>query len=357
MSQAFTAAGDEVSYIGNLKRHLPPGFKIKQFWQKLLGQRESPRFNEYVTRHYAAQVKQQLAQLPGHVDAIISPLISPIALLDCQTPIILWTDALYASLTGFYPAFSRHSVSSIRQGNALTRECLNRCQFAIFSSDWAARTATEIYGADKAKVHVVPFGANLVNTPTLADIHTQLAHRPHDRLKLLFIGKHWHRKGGDIVFAVARALHAAGQRVEVDFVGCQPPAGTEIPPYIRCHGFISKRTPAGMAKMTALLRDAHFLFVPSRAEAFGIVFCEANAFGVPVLTTQVGGIPTVVKDHINGMTFSLQATSEKYCQYLIPLMQNYPQYEALALSAFNEYETRLNWRVAVAKVREIIKKI
>ncbi len=354
MAHAFTQQGIEIDYIGNLKRHLPVNFKLKQAWKKMAcGQRESPRFNTFVAEHYSQQVAKKLKNI--NVDAVVAPLINPIAYLDCKQPIVLWTDALYASLLGFYPGFSSHSASSIEQGNKMTKECLTRCKLAIFSSDWAARTALEIYGTSKDKIKVVPFGANIQCNHTADDIRTLLKTRSRDTLKLLFIGKHWDRKGGDIVFKVTQALHAAGQPVELNLVGCHPPAGTIIPAYIKCHGFISKRTPEGVEKITRLLHESHFLFVPSRAECYGIVFAEANAFGLPCLTSYVGGISTAVKDHINGMTFGLDAPVEAYCNYLMQLMQQYDEYEKLALSAFHEYETRLNWKTATESVIQLIK--
>ncbi len=353
MSNAFQENGATVEYIGNLSRKLPPFFKLNQFFKKTIcGQRESPRFNITAAKYYSEQVAKQLAK--QHVDAIIAPQINPVCYLDAKQPLILWTDGLYASLLGFYPGFSNHSAESIRQGNIITQECLKRCSLAIFSSDWAARTALEIYGASKEKVKVVPFGANIHCSHTLDDIRTFLKSRSRDTVKLLFLGKHWHRKGGDIVFNVAKALHHAGQSVELHFVGCYPPKEIDTPDYIKCHGFISKRTPEGVEKISRLLRESHFLFVPSRAEAYGIVFCEANAFGLPILTSYVGGISTVVKDNINGMTFSLEASAEKYCDYIMNLMQNYARYEELALSAFNEYQTRLNWGAAVRQVSQFI---
>jgi len=355
MSNAFAESGDTINYIGNLKRQLPFGFKLKQFLKKLCDQRESPRFNQFVAQHYSAQVAQQLQN--KKIDAIISPLINPIAYLESKKPIILWTDALYAGLLGFYPGFARHSANSIRDGNAISQACLNHCTLAIFSSDWAARTALEIYGADEKKIKVVPFGANINCQHTQDDIKSMLKQRPRDRVKLLFIGKHWDRKGGDIVFKVAKALHASGQPVEVNFVGCHPPSNIEIPSYIKCHGFIAKRTPEGMNKIKNLFAESHFLFVPSRAEAYGIVFCEANAFGLPVLTSYVGGITTIVKNNINGMTFSLAAKENIYCEYIINLMQNYAEYETLALSAFEQYQTRLNWQTATSSVRELIRQV
>jgi glycosyltransferase involved in cell wall biosynthesis len=106
-----------------------------------------------------------------------------------------------------------------------------------------------------------------------------------------------------------------------------------------------------------VLSEAHFLFVPSRAEPFGIVFCEANAFGLPCLTSHVGGIATIVKDHVNGMTFSSFANTQLYCDYIVKLMENYSEYEALALSAFNEFEQRLNWETCTKQVKLLIQSI
>jgi glycosyltransferase involved in cell wall biosynthesis len=356
MAKALEEEGNAIEYIGNLKNQLPPFFKLKKYWNKIVcGYRESSSFNIFAAEHYSKQVEHKLASI--HTDVIISPLINPIAFLECKQPIILWTDALYAGLLGFYPGSSNYSASSIEQGNTITQKCLSRCKIAFFSSDWAARTAIEIYGTNPEKVKVVPYGANLISHHTIDNIREMLKTRPKNIIRFLFIGKEWNRKGGEIVFNVAKALYAAGQAVEVNFVGCAPPQHIEVPPYIICHGFISKHTPEGIIKLKYLLQSSHFLFVPSRAEAYGIIFCEANAFGLPCLTTHVGGISTIVKNNINGMTFSLDAPIAAYCEYIGQLMQNYSHYEELALSSFNEYETRLNWKVAATMATGLIQEV
>src|SRR2546421_611446 len=130
MADAFTRQGIQIERIGNLKRRLAPNFKFKQFWKKIAcGQRDSPRFNIVAAKYYSEQVANKLAQL--EVQAIISPLINPIAYLESKHPIVLWTDALYANLIGFYPVFNNHSAASIKQGNTITHECLARCKLAI----------------------------------------------------------------------------------------------------------------------------------------------------------------------------------------------------------------------------------
>lgn len=350
MSKSFSECNTDVAYIGKLTKKTAPLFKLIQAWKKFsAGQRESPRFNIHAAKEFSKQAELQLAKLA--VDAIIAPQINPIAYLNCKQPLVLWTDALYASLIGFYPGFSMHSANTIEQGNRITEECLARVDLAIFSSHWAANTAIEIYGAPKDKVKVVPFGANIESAPSFTSIQQSIASRKASPIKFLFLGKDWVRKGGQVVFDVARKLHESGHAVQVDFVGCLPPKNVAIPPYINVHGFISKRCQEGRQKIQDLLHQAHFLFVPSRAEAYGIVFCEANAFALPCLTTHVGGISTIVKDNVNGMTFALNATVDQYCDYIVAAMKNY---EEFALRSFHEYQTRLNWQVATKEVLNLI---
>jgi glycosyltransferase involved in cell wall biosynthesis len=91
-----------------------------------------------------------------------------------------------------------------------------------------------------------------------------------------------------------------------------------------------------------------------RAECYGIVFCEANSFGIPCLSTDVGGIPTIIKDEQNGKLFSKDATVAEYCRYILNLFSNYSRYKDLAQSSFHEYQSRLNWSVAVQTVKRLL---
>lgn len=356
MSTAFIDAGVELEYIGALKRKLPRFFKAKQTWQKWLSnQRESPRFNITAAQHYSDQVANYLAQ--SSADAIVSPLVNPIAYLKSKKPVVLWTDAVYASLVAFYPAFAHHSAQSIKQGNEITRACLENCHLAIFSSDWAARAAMEFYGVSKQKVKVVAYGANITSSPSQEDVTRYISNRSKDKIKLLFLAKSWERKGGDIVLAVAHALYAAGHPVELTIVGFDRPPHQPALPYIHYAGFISKKTPEGKNRLNELLASSHFLFLPTRADACPMVFAEANAFGLPCITTYVGGIATAVKDNINGMTFGLDTPITTYCDYIVRQTQQRSQYHELAHSSYNEYMTRLNWKAATSEVKKLIQQL
>jgi glycosyltransferase involved in cell wall biosynthesis len=107
--------------------------------------------------------------------------------------------------------------------------------------------------------------------------------------------------------------------------------------------------------LDSLFSHAHFLINPSRAECYGLTYAEASSFGLPSIATDVGGIPTVVKNGVNGQLFSLADSADKYCSYIKDVMSSRDQYRDLALSSFKEYENRINWSVAGKAVRDLIR--
>ena len=92
------------------------------------------------------------------------------------------------------------------------------------------------------------------------------------------------------------------------------------------------------------------MFVPSRAEAFGLIFAEASAFALPSISTNVGGIPSAIRSGVNGATFPLSTSPFQYCAYIEDLFTHYELYEQLALSTLAEFHTRLNNRTAASSV-------
>jgi glycosyltransferase involved in cell wall biosynthesis len=109
--------------------------------------------------------------------------------------------------------------------------------------------------------------------------------------------------------------------------------------------------------LNKLFAESHFLLLPSKAEAFGLVLCEAGSFGVPSLATNVGGIPTIINDDVNGRLFPKDGGIEAYCNYICDLFSKYQTYKDLALSSFNEFEARLNWPVAGKAARKLLEAV
>jgi glycosyltransferase involved in cell wall biosynthesis len=167
----------------------------------------------------------------------------------------------------------------------------------------------------------------------------------------------WQRKGGPKALEIAEKLNNAGLRTELHIAGLRKPPVNPLPDFVVDHGFISKSTAEGKARLEQLIAGSHFLVLLSKAEAYGLVLCEANSFGVPDIVSNVGGIPTIVRDGVNGKLFPLQTPAADHALYIANLFSDYDRYEELALSSFEEFEQRLNWNVAARRLMQMLSEL
>jgi len=304
--------------------------------------------------HLDAMAAQFHARTAGRTfDLVFSPGSEVVSHLRTSAPVAFCADATFANLVDYYWDFTGLSAEYLREGHEQESAALAKATLAVFPSDWAARAAVEKHGADPAAVAVIPFGANLGGDNTRAGIMAAIDRRPTDTIRLLFVGRHWQRKGGDMVLATAQCLIAHGHRVVVDIVGCEVPAAQRDAAWIRTHGLLQQNNPSDMIALRQLYAGAHFLFVPSRAEAYGLTFSEANAFGLPAVATQTGGIPAVVRHGHNGLLLPLDAQPSDYADAIVTALSDRERYNAMARQAFTEFEERLNWGVFARKFLDL----
>jgi len=350
IAESLKPHGANIHYLGSLESVDSPGIRLKRKFWGLLGQQILEGREPSIVRSWGRQVTRKLKGL--NADLILATHTELLSEFESDLPIAYWSDSNFGCMLDVYPYFKSLNPFAIRRGHDYERRALQRADLVIYACDWARDAAIRLYGANPDKVKVVPFGANIQCERTSAEVEQLIAARPKDRCNLLFLGKVWARKGGDTAVAVAEALNQSGLPTTLTLIGSQPPTDRPLPAFVRKTGFIDKSDPAGRRQFNELVAGSHFLILPSRAEAFGIVFCEAASFGVPSLATQVGGIPTAVRDGRNGQTFSLDAPPSEYAAFVRRQFSNYADYVALARSAFLEYETRLNWRVSGERAME-----
>ena len=291
-----------------------------------------------VAQRYGKIATQRLAR--ERFDVIVAPTGAPeTAFLKTDIPIILAQDATFGLLHDCYPVFSNLLAASFRELDTIEKCATRNAKALIYSSSWAARSAIEDYDADPAKVHVVPMGANIEETPCQDII---LQRKRSERCHLLFVGVDWHRKGGDIAFETLLELEEMGIKAELTICGCIPPKQFthERMQFIP---FLDKNDPEQRKRLAQLYLEADFLLLPTRNECFGIVFCEANAYGLPVITTQTGGVPEVVRNEENGFVLPLAARGDEYARVIASVYQDDECYARLVYTSRAAYDERLNW--------------
>lgn len=349
--EALRQAGCEIAPVDDLKESGRYRGKAKEIlYRKLTGKTYLRDRAPGLLDAYARQVSTRCKALAP--DVIFSPGTIPISHLKTRTPVVFWTDATLAGLTDYYAHFTNLCAETLRDGQAMEQRALSNCSLAIYSSEWAARTAIEHYDVDPAKVKVVPYGANITQSRSEAEVRAMIDARSPEICRLLLVGVDWERKGAAIAVEAAEELHRRGIRTELHIVGCHPPG--PVPEFVKIHGFVSKKTPEGFALLERLFSESHFLIVPSRAECFGLVYAEASSFGLPSLAADTGGVPDAVRSGKNGQLFPLEARGAAYADFIAPLLASIGDYRRLALQSLEEFQTRLNWDVAGTRVMELM---
>ena len=113
------------------------------------------------------------------------------------------------------------------------------------------------------------------------------------------------RKGHKYLFNILPHLLEAHPQLQVLIFG-QGPLATEL------RSSVSQPAFEGRVKMAGFRDDLHRVFPnlyavvhPAEREGLGVALLQASASGVPVVAARAGGIPEIILDDVNGITFDV----------------------------------------------------
>lgn len=274
----------------------------------------------------------------------------PISYLETDVPIIIFADSSFGLLLNYYPNRSNYFKTLLQSGRTIEQKGYDKARLIVFTSSWAADYARAHYSCGN-KIEVLPRGANLESNPEPSVIDYRLQNR--QVCNLVFLGVDWKRKGGDIVLETFQILKQRGMKIHLTICGCQP-----IPPgdAITVIPFIDKSTDQGWNQFEDILTKSHFMFVPSRAEALGIALLEASAFGLPVVSTDTGGVSDAVKNDVNGYLLPLSAKAGDYAEIIQDCFVHDAHYRELCKRSYKWFDQKLTWKATITAMRELFDK-
>ena len=270
------------------------------------------------------------------IEVLFCPAASAaLPFLKTKIPIIFFNDTTYDQLKNYYSNKIPFSKFSDFESALVQKIALKKADGLMFSSKWAKDFALQFYKLSVDKVNNATLGSNLqIPVKSIAKDFTK-------EIRFLFVGMVWERKGGDIVLSTLEALHNIGYNVKMVVVGTKPPIESSLIEYV---GLLDKNIPADEEKLSICFQTSHFLFVPSRAECYGIVFSEASAFGLLAISTDTGGISSIITNNENGFLLPITADFLDYYNLIKNLLVDKERLQKLSLECRNTYDQKLDWK-------------
>ena len=103
--------------------------------------------------------------------------------------------------------------------------------------------------------------------------------------------------------------------------------------------------------LPAFYRDAYAFVMPSSWENLPFKLLEAMSSGLPVVTTNVGGIPEVVENEINGLFISRDEND--LAQHIVELLEDETLAKRLGRNARATVEQKFDWRTTAIQTKKV----
>lgn len=287
-------------------------------------------------------------------DFVIAPVASDLIYrLDTSNspPIIFVTDAITK-----YIQENSYGIDISSDSEDWERASIKKSSKIVFSSHYMADKARLEYRDllidTPNKLEVIPFGLNLDFPPKVIS-HKKMT---NGALHLLFVGRDWARKGGEVALDTLKEVQRLGIAAHLTIIGCSPESAKNQPG-VTVIPYVNKSRRKEQKHYFDILNRSHMLLLPTRADCTPMVIAEANAFGIPALVSDIGGISTLVQSGSNGFLFPPSAGGIEYAKTIFQVFRDSAWYQKLSKTSRQEYENRLNWDVWAREICQIGKEI
>lgn len=233
----------------------------------------------------------------------------------------------------------KYSLLSMRKSNA--QQFYNRCKGIFTMGNWLADDLVDNTGIRREKVHCVGGGANvpkeLINSSK------------KQGNKFLFVGKDFERKNGKLVLdAFSELRNQYGTQFELYIAGPNVwPMKEEIPQGVHFLGLKST------TELAEYFNICDVFVMPSKFEAYGIVFAEALIYGLPIIGRDAFAMKDFVQQGENGFLLESNSVEE-----LAKLM-----YDAITDSNMRnhviankeKYLEKYSWQTVVGRIIDVMR--
>lgn len=252
-------------------------------------------------RARSRRAAQLIQELGATADVILQVGATFTVPSDCRIPVALYCDGNIAMAhdgadTGYSDAtfLTPAEIQEIR----LREEQVYRRAGLIFTmSHRLRRSFIQDFDVPPGRLATIHCGPNVEVGDAVQTVERPATAPP----TVLFVGRDFHRKGGDLLLEAFPRVRRALPEARLVIVGPGPAEPVRLPEGVEVLGYLDRNTPEGRRRMDEAYRNASVFCLPTRFEPFGTSFVEAMLYGLPCVGPQAWAVPEIIVPERTGV--------------------------------------------------------
>jgi glycosyltransferase involved in cell wall biosynthesis len=242
------------------------------------------------------------------------------------------------------------------------KKLMDRSDALIAVSKYTTEELTELYGIKEEKIHVIYNGVDILKfkpRPNRAELRREFELEGKKKI-VLFVGRLYHRKGLEILLHSIPSVLRDVKEVKIAISGTgfknkeeslrKLARKLEIEDYVSFLGYVPDE------KLPDLYAASDIFVLPAIYENFPFAILEAQATGLPVITTKVGGIPEFLVDNENGFLID-PGDSDQLSQKILTLLQDPKLSREMGERGRRLIEEKFSWGLITSQVIDLYHKL
>jgi glycosyltransferase involved in cell wall biosynthesis len=219
------------------------------------------------------------------------------------------------------------------------------------------------YGLELKNAHIIPNPA-----PIISD-EKKWTWNKCNPFQITFVGRFDSHKGGDIVIDAFRYVLEKDARISLCFAGPDRGILDHNGDFIHIQDYLQKVFPDAIQKakikvlgtlnfreVQDLRLNSYLTIIASRYEIIGYTVIEAMCQGCPIIASNVGGIPEIIKNGYSGLLFE-PGDAKDLATKILTLVNNRDLAIKLANNAITECQNNLSPKVIVGQTLDYYKEV
>lgn len=240
-----------------------------------------------------------------------------------------------------HSGFQYATDKDLEKRRAMQYEVYKSSKGIFTMSKWLKDNLINYTGIEENKVHHVGAGINI-------DVK-QIKHVDKNNNKILFIGRDFYRKGGDLVYNAFKILREKyNSNAELFIIGPKSLPYEELYEGVNFIGDVPSKD------LSKYFNECDIFCMPSRFEAYGLVFIEALVYGLPCIARNEFAMKEFIQDGYNGLLIE-EDDEDKLAIKMNQLLNN-NEIKQNVLSKREEYIKEYSWDTVANRIISIMKK-